>query len=201
MFRYELINELIKRNGYKSYLEIGTQGDNCLKHVYCEFKVGVDPDPILHENSNSNEFYKLTSDDFFKQNKRRFDIIFIDGLHDSIQVYKDIENSLKILNGVIVIHDCNPLSEQAQRSVSYENGKIIIPHVPTWNGDVWKAWVYLYKTRPDLQMMVIDIDQGCGLIKKRYEIFDKIKSFEYSDLENNRRDILNLNDKEGILYY
>ena len=37
----------------------------------------------------------MTSDEFFKQNEDTYDVIFIDGLHTSDAVYRDINNSLK----------------------------------------------------------------------------------------------------------
>ena len=57
----------------------------------------------------------MTSDEFFdflrtNEFDRKYDVIFIDGLHKSYQVKKDILNSLQFLNpkGYIVLHDCNP---------------------------------------------------------------------------------------------
>ena len=50
----------------------------------------------------------MTSDEFFKNNKLFFDLIFLDGLHIlHEQTMKDIDNSLNYLkkNGLIVIHD------------------------------------------------------------------------------------------------
>lgn len=48
------------------------------------------------------------------QTKQKFDLVFIDGLHHSDQVLKDINNSLSFLepNGVIMCHDILPSSEQ-----------------------------------------------------------------------------------------
>jgi len=136
MQRYEVINRIIRIKGYKRYLEIGTQADVCLKRVECVFKVGVDPEPHMHDSLNSNQFHKMKSDEFFQRNKHTFDIIFIDGLHHSKQVGIDIKNSLKILEqgGTIVVHDCNPRSEESQ--------KVPYMHMGSWNGDVWKAWMY-----------------------------------------------------------
>jgi len=62
----------------------------------------------------------MESDTFFVQEKLRLsehglDVVFIDGLHTFLQSLKDVQNSLRYLNanGVIVLHDCNPLSEAA----------------------------------------------------------------------------------------
>ena len=65
-----------------------------------------------------------------------WDIIFIDGLHISTQVEKDVKNSLNHLSkhGIIVLHDCNPfLNEDSYTRVIEDYwGQM-------WNGTVWKA--------------------------------------------------------------
>ena len=47
----------------------------------------------------------MTSDEFFKNNKDQFDLIFIDGLHHYNQVKKDIINSVEVLKdgGIILM--------------------------------------------------------------------------------------------------
>ena len=45
----------------------------------------------------------MTSDEYFKKFKDKFDLIFIDGLHHYNQVEKDIYNSLEILNDKRII--------------------------------------------------------------------------------------------------
>lgn len=186
MLRYEIINKLIEKHGYESYLEIGTQGDVCLSKVRCGFKVGVDPDPVLHEEQNSDEFYQMSSDEFFAQNARFFDIIFIDGKHENAQAKRDIHNSLQILNpgGAVVVHDCNPQEEINQR--------VPMPHVGSWNGDVWRAWVW-FRHLATLEMVVVDTDEGCGIIKKGWQSpltgeFD----ISFDEFAERRKELLNL---------
>jgi hypothetical protein len=150
--RWDIINSLIHKFEYKRYLEIGLQSGANFNEVKADYKISVDPD----SRSDSPTFL-MTSDDFFDQNKETFDIIFIDGLHHADQVYKDIMNSLDILEegGAIVCHDILPTSR-------------IIQAVPReqdiWTGDCWKAYAFLKGTRPDLQMYVVNTDWGCGLI-------------------------------------
>ena len=50
---------------------------------------------------------RQTSDHFFKKNKMKFDLIYIDGNHLKNYVKRDIKNSLKFLNkdGLIVLDD------------------------------------------------------------------------------------------------
>jgi hypothetical protein len=84
MKRFDIINHLIRVNDYKSFLEIGTQEHINLSNIIIDKKVSVDPD--LEVNAD----FILPSDDFFKQNTDKFDIIFVDGLHHADFVYRDI---------------------------------------------------------------------------------------------------------------
>ena len=63
--RTDIINSLIQKFGYTTYLEIGVQNGVNFKRVICKYKVGVDPDPKVELYG----VYKMTSDHFFKQNK------------------------------------------------------------------------------------------------------------------------------------
>lgn len=152
MNRLEIINGLISKNNYKSYLEIGVQAGHCFSQINCDNKVGVDPDTA------SAATVHLTSDDFFSQNKEKFDIIFIDGLHESPTVIRDIANSLNSLNegGTIVMHDCLPTSKRMQEIPLQEQNE--------WTGDVWRAFLE-YRSNPNLEMAVVNCDWGCGLIR------------------------------------
>ena len=179
MTRTDIINAFIGKNGYKSYLEIGVQRGDNFALIGCEKKVGVDPDLL------SKAIIHQPSDQFFKENEDKFDIIFIDGLHHADQVYKDINNALKCLNkgGTIVCHDMNPQTEYAQQ----------IPiHPGFWNGDCWKAWVQLRSERKDLEMFVIDTDHGCGVIRKGKQELLEEPVYEWEFLNEFRKDYLNL---------
>lgn len=50
---------------------------------------------------------KTTSDIFFNKNKKKFDLIYVDGAHDKKSVRKDAINSFKYLNknGIIIFDD------------------------------------------------------------------------------------------------
>ena len=93
--RVEIVQNIIDLKNYKSYLEIGTFKDELFASVKCNKKIGVDP------VSGGN--VRKTSDKFFLENKEKFDLIFIDGLHHYNQVKKDIANSLVALNDKGVI--------------------------------------------------------------------------------------------------
>ena len=77
-YRWDLIEYLIKKNNYTNYLEIGCDQNQLFSKVIIDNKIGVDP------VSGGN--IRKTSDDFFKENNDKFDIVFIDGLHTYEQV-------------------------------------------------------------------------------------------------------------------
>jgi hypothetical protein len=198
MNRYDIINNLIQKYDYKTYLEIGVRNpDECFNLINCETKHSIDPG---YENDENQVDYPYTSDNFFRllENKElnlpttyKWDIIFIDGLHISNQVEKDIFNSLNHLseNGVIVLHDCNPPNLWMAREDYIIDG---IGH--SWNGTVWKSIYKLRATRPDLFICTVDTDYGIGIVKRgKQECCDFNNSFyEYREFEKNKKEHLNL---------
>ena len=192
MKRSKIINMYIEKYDYKSYLEIGISNGKNFKSINCDSKIGVDPCAYF----KSRDILEKTSDEFFANNKLKFDIIFIDGLHHSGQVYRDIKNSLNVLNdgGAIICHDMNPTREEIQ----------IVPRISrTWTGDCWKAWVLLRSERKDLEMFVVDTDYGCGIIRTgEQELIELNDKLTYENLDANRKEWLNLisieNFKEKI---
>ena len=186
MNRTSVINQLALQINAKTYLEIGVDNGINFRNVKCPNKTSVDPAEGRYKSAKPT--HKMTSDLYFESFKDdRYDLIFIDGLHHSEQVLKDINNSLKILNegGYIICHDMNPMTEEEQ---------IVPRESKTWLGDCWKAWITLRATRPDLHMQVVDIDHGCGVISYgKQEILDiDITNLSYEDLRVNRESWLNL---------
>jgi hypothetical protein len=183
MNRTDIINFFIKKYDHKSYLEIGVSdpGVNFAK-IIVDKKISVDP------NVNEANFV-MTSDDFFKENNEKFDVIFIDGLHESEQVYRDIHNSINSLNdgGSIILHDCNPHSEIIQLVPQIQGGE--------WTGDCWKAFVKFRQENNQYFTFVIDTDYGVGVIKKSNKGITPLvidKDINYENFDSNRIDWLNL---------
>jgi len=168
--RIALINFLISKNGgwECAYLEIGCNKDTLFNSVAAKSKIGVDP--LIGGT------HRMTSDEFFKENKKMFDVIFIDGLHEYTQVRKDALNALNVLNegGWIIFHDFLP-------------GDWKMQHVPrmqsTWNGDVWKVAVEL-NNAVGLNLQIIKIDQGMGVLRKLSNDFEVPDMYE--DLINSK---------------
>jgi hypothetical protein len=186
--RYDLINYFIERYGYRSYLEIGCQDDKCFSRMECGHKVGIDP--------NRGGTLKITSDNFFKINREKFDLIFVDGCHWNEVAYRDVINSLNFLtrDGLIVMHDCNPLTANS----CLRGGPLSI------HGDCWKALVML-KMRKDLEIVTSEIDCGCAVIVNRESTdreFDfnlKLNELNFEMLNRNRRKMLRLRDVNETL--
>ena len=172
--RWDLIDYLIKKNNYTDYLEIGCDQNQLFSKIKIKNKVGVDP------FSGGN--IRKTSDQFFLENNKKFDIVFIDGLHEYKQVKKDILNSIDCLNkgGIILVHDCMPDSL----------GKQAVPRYKMkWNGDVWKAIVDLRQNN-DLEIYTCEMDQGIGVISNKMNsqplIINKpISKIKFKDYYNN----------------
>jgi hypothetical protein len=153
MQRWDVINALLGRfPGGGSYLEIGSQRRDCFKMVRAGNKEDIEPYPI----GGRRPSYPMLSDDFFEKVAptllRKWDVIFIDGLHLCNQALKDVWNCSKFLapNGYIILHDCRPDNEEAQQRIQGDGA---------WMGDVWKALVWLVDKFPN----VWTIAEDCGL--------------------------------------
>lgn len=182
MLRTDIIQKFITKRNYKSYLEIGTYRNVNFDKITIDNKVSIDPDP------EAKATYQMTSDEFFAVNQDKFDIVFIDGLHEHNQVYKDIQNSLKVLNpnGVIILHDCMPKNEKMQlwdnKSHQFEE----------WTGDTWKAY-YKALNEINYKVYVLDTDYGCGVIDASHP---KPKLAHIVDMEElTYQDYLNLKEE------
>jgi hypothetical protein len=219
--RVTVIQKIIDEKRAKTYLEIGVLAGDTFLRIKAKHKWGVDPhfeiEPLkklryyLKNPFNIfNEYFSVGSNTFFDKENDRLsgygvDVAFIDGLHTFPQSLKDVENTLKYLNkeGVIILHDCNPLSEAAAlpaASIS-EVQKMNPPgFTGIWNGDVWKTIAYLRTTREDLRVFVLDCDFGLGVITKEtpenmleYSAED-VRNLSYRGLSKDRQSVLNLKD-------
>lgn len=177
--RIALINSAVRKILDKKkdckYLEIGCDDNFVFNSIILpdENKIGVDP----RQGGN----HRMTSDEFFSQNKMNFDVIFIDGLHHYEQCQKDVINSLKFLNlnGYIFIHDLLPLNWKME----------LVPRIQGhWNGDVWKVG-YELSLLKNLEFKIANIDSGIGYLKKTSDI----KYIKLPELLNKRfKDYLNI---------
>lgn len=147
----DVINELAKMIGAKSYIEIGVHRGHNIQAIKVPYKIGVDPD------KTSAATVKMTSDDFFSVSKESFDLQFIDGLHEAQQVKRDFDNCLKRLNdgGLIVLHDTNPEAENLTHVPRDKKGR--------WLGDVYKFIVRLNEYE-GIDFRTLEFDNGITVV-------------------------------------
>tara|TARA_B100001057_G_C22761476_1_gene915946 strand:+ start:224 stop:910 length:687 start_codon:yes stop_codon:yes gene_type:complete len=189
--RWDLIQKTINKKRFSSYLEIGCDDDNSFNKIIIKKKVGVDP------VSGGN--FRDTSDNFFLKNKEYFDCIFIDGLHEYDQVFKDLSNSIKFLNdnGVIFLHDTLPANIHQQAVPRYKK---------TWNGDVWKVIVN-FRTNDNYDVVTCKIDHGVSILQKKVNNekldvkIDDFKKLKYKDFYLNYQKYMRLIDYDKIFEY
>jgi hypothetical protein len=146
--RVQLLQHLVDSNNYKTYLEIGCDKNQVFGNITVEYKEGVDP--------KRGGTQQMTSDEFFAQDIRTWDLIFIDGLHTYKQVCADVDNALARLNpgGSIVIHDMLPLTPEQAGPAPVER---------YWLGDVWRL-AFDLSGRSDLNFHLFKFDFGCGIV-------------------------------------
>jgi len=160
------------------------------KNIVCDLKDGVDPNPIFKDNLlDSGFFYKETSDEFFDKNTMKYNLIFIDGLHTSDQVEKDIVNAWNCVNkgGIILLHDINPPTYESQ---------LVPRHSTPWKGDVWRAFIGFMNKYPKIKAYTTNHDTGIGWIwKSGHKInLGFIESeMTYKEFDKNRNELLRLN--------
>lgn len=130
---YSKLLQIFKNSNIKNYLELGVANggsffinsiflQNTAEQLHCvdnlaykDTHVKQTKEKIESKVNKLKElfpdkeyaFFNSTTDDFFRENKKTYDCIFIDADHSYEGVKKDFENSLEILNdnGVLIFHD------------------------------------------------------------------------------------------------
>ena len=118
--------------------------------MIAKHKTGVDPE--------QGGTHRLSSDEFFRRNAgARYDVIFIDGLHEYEQAHRDVVNSLAHLapGGWIALHDMIPLN-WTEEHVPFLGG--------AWTGDVWKVAFELSQSA-ELDFRIVKVDHGVGVVR------------------------------------
>lgn len=187
--RWDIINYIASLIVNPSYLEIGTSlGENYYK-INIKNKECCDP---TKTHTHINYTYNMTSDNAFaiiKNKNKKYDIIFIDGLHSANQVYIDIINSLSCLNenGYILVHDCNPPTYLHAR---YPHEKYPNYFNSPWNGNVYQGFLKFKYENPNMYIKVIDTDWGIGIIKPNFQELNKEESLMEQLIETEKDEIV-----------
>ena len=146
-----LVHEVVQP---KFYFEIGVQHGYSLALAKCP-ALGVDPAPVLKVNlPSATKVVRLSSDDFFafglNSSYPEPGLVFIDGMHLSEYVLRDLINVVRWANRklVVVIDDIFPNNNaQGQRTRSTRH----------WAGDVWKIARLIVRNCPNTPKLFIDV--------------------------------------------
>jgi hypothetical protein len=199
--RHDIINFYSKPED--KYLEIGIANGNTFNKIQLKNKIGVDPCP----NYKDNNIIIKTSDLFFLDLNKdtNFDIIFIDGMHQSEYVLNDINNSINFLsdNGIIIMDDILPVLFNEQIKIpnkhKYENG--ILKTLESWTGDIWKVMYHIlifYSKNIKFKYFSNKNYRGVAVINiiEKFQIAnDDILVINEYDYYNNFKDYQNLLNK------
>lgn len=211
--RADVIRSILAARGGTAYLELGVRDGACFEAVEAPTRVAVDPaftfripwrawvrTRLLRRRTGAL-FFRMTSDAFFAGPGRRlgpFSVVFVDGLHTAEQSHRDVANALGALepDGAVVLHDCNPQTPAAG-APSLDRAVAVDGYDGTWNGDVFRTIVRL-RTRADLRVVVLDTDQGLGLVlpgpaADRLDLTEaQVEALTYEDLARDRVRLLGL---------
>jgi hypothetical protein len=224
MDRISLIQYLINKYKFSTFLEIGSQLGLSFFPIICNKKISVDPffqfgviDKIRWSIKNftniNNAYFEMTSNDFFTSKEEYLndlggiDIVFVDGLHTFRAALQDTLNSLRHLrkDGVVVLHDCFPPHEAASvyakdADEAREIGRNLESWTGEWCGDTWKAMAYLKKKYYlSLDTSVLNFDYGLGIVKVKHKLDDlEIDESLFTEIDNLSYEDLLLDPEELI---
>jgi len=186
MMHWDIINFLCSKFNKPRYLEIGSQRRDCFNKIQAELKHDIEP----QKNKDFIQTFNMNSDKAFESMsfEQKYDVVFVDGLHNCDQVLSDVKNVSKHLDekGFIVVHDCLPTAE-------FQTVREPIEQVP-WTGDVWKAQAWLVKNFKNV--WTIPTDWGCGIINGplEYDIvtLEELNKLTWNDFLLNKNDLLRI---------
>ena len=219
------INALLRLTENKNYLEIGVQRGLTFAGVIADLKYAVDPKfqfELKEFNNGVSRYFEILSDQFFAylQNEQiLFDVIFLDGLHEYSQTYRDLVNSLDHLapGGFILVDDVYPNDEFSfldDENEAYRLRALSVAPGPlrdySWHGDIFKviAIVHDYHQRLSYRTFFNEGSNPQTVIWREYSCdrparfggLNEIASLSYQRLQENKG-ILNAGSDEEILSF
>lgn len=158
------INALAKKLGSKTYLEIGVSKGHTFLGVDIASKDAVDPNfqfDISRQATDQVRFFDMTSDRFFVGHAdRKYDIIFLDGLHTFEQTFRDFCATLSFSHQktVWLIDDTMPNSifsahRNIAESMNAQESHGIANR--SWHGDVYKIVPAIHDFFPQMSYATI----------------------------------------------
>lgn len=215
MRKYEIINMLGQKFNFNSYLEIssistGFTYDKVDENIFT-IKSAIhyipdEPDEIIKGipyrkdiNIKPNKYeyhhHKVSN------NNAKYDIVFIDSWHTYTQTLRDIMTALELVSseGIIVIHDCCPYTEDLIGS--YRKGE--------WCGQTYEAFINFRYANKDLEVFCLNTDYGCGIISRThrfsvptsYQEYDMEKIKEWNYFNTYKTALVNLIEPDEFIKY
>lgn len=174
MLRETVLAGFLALHDEPSYLEIGVHSGHTFHPLKAAFKVAVDPDFQFELPSpsvtSSVEYHQVTSDRYFgtiADPARKFDVIYVDGLHTAEQTLRDVLNAVEWLHddGVIVVDDVIPSSyaaslpdfddfDRVRKAIAVESGG------HAWMGDVYRVVFFVQAFMQGWDYRVVEENHG-----------------------------------------
>ena len=148
-----------------TYLEVGVAQGITMRRVQVQNRWGIDPVPQFNVNRlpAGVRFFAMRSDEFFEttQVPADFDLIFLDGLHEWRQKYRDLLNSLNRAgpNCLVLIDDVVPddaMSAHPDHMEALRQKDEAGIFDGRWHGDVYKVLVAIRENHPELDFMLLE---------------------------------------------
>jgi hypothetical protein len=153
------LNSLANINSSQNYLEVGVCTGETFLQIDVPFKIGVDPNFVFSFKDYANEdtkFYEMSSDEFWSNphnNKYKFDLIYLDGLHTFEQTFRDFCASLKHSHDstIWLLDDTCPIGWFAAHPdpvFVWKARKLLRIKETFWMGDVFKVFLAIHDFFP-----------------------------------------------------
>ena len=163
MLRAEVNQALLDLFTDASYLEIGVQAGHTFHALRAADKTAVDPHFIFDVRAaradpanKACRYFEVTSDVYFsdiQERGKKYNMVFVDGLHTFDQTLKDLLNAVCCLkdDGIIVVDDVMPSSYQASipEIDLFESFASAVGSTDgSWMGDVFKVVFFIQEYLP-----------------------------------------------------
>ncbi len=152
--------------GAQSYLEIGVNRGKTFLPLDFDVKVAVDPEfkfDVSTHQCDGVEFHSITSDEYFSLHggQRKFDIIFLDGMHTFQQTFRDFcssqscahDRTVWLIDDVIPsdVYSAWPSQGEAARFRRRDG----VPPRGAWHGDVFKVVFAIHDFFPTVSYVTL----------------------------------------------
>lgn len=167
--KVDIVNYLGRIHDWRCYLEIGassissdaqinrSQFSTCHRLLYscpAHFDDGIPVDFRSHNFDISNCLSQIQAANL------QYDVILLNSWHEYATSYRDLSAAFQLLKtgGVMVVHGCLPPNADLAMPTHQSSS--------TWCGVTYKAYLDFIIAETHLNYYTVDIDYGCGIIKK-----------------------------------